>query len=97
MIPKHDVVDGVPVDAQLPAPSPIASAKATLTRANTETTGYLGLALVIASYVIPAVAPDIDASLERAHIPPILAHALVAAIGAICALLGRWRTFSADS
>jgi hypothetical protein len=67
---------------------------ATVTRANTKTTGYLGLALVLASYVVPAIAPDVDAWLLSKHLPPIVVHGAVALVGGIVALIGRWKNFS---
>jgi|GEM_PF-4803038 len=52
--------------------------------------GYGGVALVAASYVLPAVAPDIDKAVA-AHFSPFFAHLTMALVGAGMALAGRAR------
>jgi len=70
-----------------------ATAQASLSAANTKPVGFGGVALVIAANVLPLFVPNIDRQILAAHVPPLAAHAAVATVGAVMALLGRWRTF----
>ena len=69
------------------------TARAALTAANTKPVGFGGVALVVVANVLPLLIPNIDRSILAAHVPPLAAHAAVAMVGAVMALLGRWRTF----